>query len=138
MIFVDTNVVSETMRARPSGAIDAWVDRNGDKLFISTVVLAEIRFGIERVRPDERSPRWSIVLKRWREQLVDRVAAFDEDSADAYGLIMGDAHLRGRAVAPVDGMIAAIALRHGAALATRNARHFEGLGLRLHDPWAAE
>jgi predicted nucleic acid-binding protein len=135
MIFLDTNVISETMRPRPDPVVFGWLEHNSTRLSASTVVLAEVRFGIMRVAERQRSPRWSMALEAWKDQLKGRIHAFDSACADLYGDIMGRAHLAGRPMQPLDGMIAAIALRHGAALATRNTKHFEGLGLRLMNPF---
>jgi predicted nucleic acid-binding protein len=135
MIFLDTNVISETMRPRPDGTVLRWIENNGPSLHISTIVLAEILFGINKVRASERSGRWQEVIARWRSQLGRRIHAFDEDSADVYGQFMGEAKLRGGPIDIADGMIAAIALRHNAALATRNTTHFQIPGLKLVNPW---
>jgi predicted nucleic acid-binding protein len=135
MIFIDTNVISETMRPKPEGTVLRWVENNGPSLHISTVVLAEILFGINKVRPSERSGRWQEIIVRWRRQLGRRIQPFDEESADVYAQFMGEAKLRGYPIDTTDGMIAAIALRHNAALATRNTAHFDIPGLKLINPW---
>jgi predicted nucleic acid-binding protein len=135
MIFLDTNVISETMRPRPDGTVLHWIENNGPSLHFSTIVLAEILFGINKVRASERSGRWQEVITRWRSQLGRRIQPFDEESADIYGQIMGEAKLRGGSIDTADGMIAAIALRHNAALATRNTAHFQIPGLKLINPW---
>ncbi len=135
MIFLDTNVLSETMRPRPDPGVTAWIVRNGPDLKASTIAFAEIAYGIQRVRASERSPRWAIALDAWRQQLGPNVHPFDDESADIYGRIMGEAKLAGRPIEPVDGMIAATTLRHGAALATRNTAHFRIAGLTLVNPW---
>jgi predicted nucleic acid-binding protein len=137
MIFLDTNVISETMKPKPDRLVLHWIERNGPSLHLSTVVLAEILFGIHKIRSSGRPLRWKQAITRWRRQLNHRIAAFDADSADLYGQMMGAAKLRGATLDIADGMIAAIALRHKAALATRNTRHFEGLGLTIVDPWQA-
>jgi predicted nucleic acid-binding protein len=136
VIFLDTNVISETMRSRPSGNVEEWIVSARTGLHVSTVVLAELRFGIAKCPPAQRSPGWEPALESWRAYFGDRIHAFDEASAEVYGEIMGNAALAGRIVDAVDGMIAAVAIRHDAALATRNIRHFAGLPLKLIDPWA--
>jgi predicted nucleic acid-binding protein len=135
MIFLDTNVISETMRPRPDRSVLRWIENNGPLLTISTIVLAEILFGINKIRAPERSGRWEQVIARWRSQLGHRIHAFDEESADIYGPLMGKAKLLGTPIDTADGMIAAIALRHNAVLATRNTAHFQIPGLKLMNPW---
>jgi predicted nucleic acid-binding protein len=135
VIFLDANVVSDTMRPRPDANVAAWLSTYGGTLQLSTIVIAEICFGISRKTAEERSPRWMPALEGWVSRLQGRIHVFDEASAMIYGEIMGIACRNGRPLDVMDAMIAAIALRHGAALATRNTKHFEGLGIRLINPW---
>jgi predicted nucleic acid-binding protein len=136
MIFLDTNVVSEIMRPMPDTTVLTWLKRNEDQLALSTIAIAEISFGIESIRPEERSHRLEKTFKALRGRLNDRIYDFDEISALAYGDFCGRRKREGEAVAIADGMIAAIALRHKAQLATRNTRHFINSGLKLINPWS--
>jgi predicted nucleic acid-binding protein len=136
VIFLDTNVVSEVMRTTPDRTVTGWLKRNEPELVLSSVVIAEISYGIERVRAAERSPRLVHDFLSIRQRFASRIQTFDEESALIYGRIMGTAKLAGRPMMAADGMIAAIALRHDAPLATRNSSHFEVRDLRLIDPWA--
>ena len=135
MIFIDTNVVSEIMRPEPDSAAMTWLKRNEDALALSTIVIAEISFGIECIRPAERSHRLEQTFRSLRRRLDDRIFYFDEISALAYGDFCGRRKLNGEPVAITDGMIAAVSLRHKSSLATRNTKHFLHSGLRLINPW---
>ena len=55
MIFLDTNVISETLRKTPNPAVIAWLVRNDAELALPTVTIAEIAFGIGKIRPDQRA-----------------------------------------------------------------------------------
>jgi predicted nucleic acid-binding protein len=136
LIFVDTNVVSETVRIEPDQKVLNWLATHEQQLHLSSVVLAEVAFGIERIRPEERAKRLLGFVATLRERYQGRIANFDEDCAVIYGNIMGEAKRKGRVIATPDGMIAAITLRHNAALATRNISDFEILKLKTVDPWA--
>lgn len=136
MIFLDTNVVAEATRAKPHLKVMNWLIANDAELALSTVVIAEIAYGIERVRPDQRALRLDQALDALRERFAGRIYGFDVESALLYGRIMGRAKLKGRMMEVPDGMIAAIALRHGAVLATRNAGHFLIDGLTHINPWS--
>jgi predicted nucleic acid-binding protein len=135
LIFLDTNVISETLRPKPHEAVEAWLKRFDAELALSTIVIAEVAHGIRRIHPDQRARRWEENLLNWRQRLSGHIFPFTEDAALAYGEIMGDASRRGRTMSVPDGMIAAIARVHGGRLATRNIPHFEGCGLSLIDPW---
>ena len=123
------------MRPKPTPAVVDWLERNDSELALSAVVIGEISFGIERIRHEERAPRLAKTLLKLRKHYVGRIQAFDEESAEIYGEIMGVASRKGITVQAPDGMIAAITLHHRATLATRNVKDFEGMGVKLINPW---
>jgi predicted nucleic acid-binding protein len=135
LIFVDTNVVSETLRAAPNPAVIAWLTRNDAELALPTVTIAEIAFGIGKIRPDQRAARLEEGLASWRHRFADRIFPFTEAAALAYGDVMSTALRRGRPMSAPDGMIAAIARVNGGRLATRNLSDFETTGVTLLSPW---
>jgi predicted nucleic acid-binding protein len=135
LIFLDTNVVSEVMRARPDPKVVEWLAVHAVDLAISTILFAEISFGIAKIRPSERSPRLTKHLEEIQHAYSGRIHNFDLDAALIYGDIMGRSARAGQSVQVPDGMIAAIALRHGAAVATRNVKDFEALGVKVVNPW---
>ena len=136
MIFLDTNVVSETFRKRPDPGVIAWLVRFDAELALPTVTLAEIAYGIEKIRPDQRTARLEAGLNDWRRRFADRIFGLTEEAAMAYGAIMGQAARSGRSMSAPDGMIAAIARVNGGRLATRTLADFEGTGIEAVSPWA--
>ena len=136
MIFLDTNVISETLKKAPDEAVVAWLVRHDAELALPTVTIAEIAFGIQKIRPDQRAERLEQGLSDWRRRFADRIFGLTEEAALAYGEIMGTAARQGRAMSAPDGMIAAIARVNGGRLATRNLTDFETTGLDLTSPWA--
>lgn len=137
MIFLDTNVVSETLRKSPSPEVLAWLVGHDSELALPTVTIAEIAFGIAKIRPDLRADRLYDGLASWRNRFSDRIFGLTEAAALAYGDIMGDASRQGRMMSAQDGMIAAITKVNGGRLATRNLADFQVSGLELVCPWAS-
>jgi predicted nucleic acid-binding protein len=135
VIFVDTNVVSETLRLKPNEAVLAWLARHDAELALSSIVIAELAFGIENIRPDQRALRLAAGLDEWQRRFAGRIFAFTEESALVYGQIMGTATRIGRPMSAQDGMIAAIALAHASPLATRNGSDFATAGISIINPW---
>lgn len=135
MIFLDTNVVSESLRKTPDPAVMAWLVRHDAEISLPTVTIAEVAFGIHKIRPDERADRLERGLAGWRHRFAGRIFALTEEAALAYGEIMGDAKRRGHGMSAPDGMIAAIARINGGRLATRNISDFATTGLTLLSPW---
>lgn len=135
MIFVDTNVVSETLRQSPNPAVIDWLVRYDAELALPTVTIAEIAFGIQKIQPDQRARRLAQGLSDWRRRFADRIFGLTEAAALTYGEIMGEASRRGIGMTAPDGMIAAIAWINGGRLATRNLAEFQTTGLELLNPW---
>jgi predicted nucleic acid-binding protein len=137
LIFLDTNVVSELVKPQPNAKVIAWLTKNDLSLALSTIVLAEITYGIEKIRPDERARRLEGFPSELQRRYAGRLHNFDQESALLYGVLMGHSRRQGRILSTADGMIAAIALRHNGALATRNVDDFVLPNLIVHNPWTA-
>jgi predicted nucleic acid-binding protein len=135
LIFLDTNVVSETLKNTPDEAVIAWLTRHDAELVLPTVTIGEIAYGIQKIRPDERAARLEKGLSDWRRRFADRIFGLTEEAALAYGDVMGASRRQGREMSAPDGMIAAIARVNGGRLATRNLTDFQTTGLELISPW---
>ena len=137
MIFLDTNVISEMMKKLPDAKVMAWVDQHkAAELFITTITIAEIEYGIN-ILP-EGNHKYSIETsfnKTVKDAFKHRIFSFDEPAAHLYGSIMSNRKKIGRPLSVLDGQIAAIALAHGAAIATRNIRDFVDCHLTLINPF---
>ncbi|KAA1184530.1 type II toxin-antitoxin system VapC family toxin [Rhizobium tropici] len=135
MIFLDANVMSETFRKLPDEAVISWLGRHDAEIALSTVTIAEIAFGIQKIMPDQRAARLEQKLSEWRHRFADRIFGLTEEAALDYGELMGAAKRQGRPMSTADGMIAAIARVNGGRLATRNLSDFRETGLDLISPW---
>jgi predicted nucleic acid-binding protein len=135
LIFLDTNVVSELVKPQPNAKVIAWLTKHDLSLALSTIVLAEITYGIEKIRPDERARRLEGFPVELQQRYTGRLYNFDQESALLYGVLMGHSRRQGRILSTADGMIAAIALRHNGELATRNVDDFVLPNLIVHNPW---
>lgn len=138
MIVLDTNVVSELMRRRPDEAVLAWVDREESRqLAITSVTAAELLHGVARLPRGARSLKLRLAVDALLvEDFAGRMLSFDGPAAVHYGELVAARERAGRPIAVADGQIAAICRLHGALLATRNVRDFEGTGIDVLDPWA--
>lgn len=137
MILIDTNVISEMMKLVPGKIVLEWIDRQEvTELFISTITLAEISYGLNAL-PDgkRRESLEGAFTKAILESFTGRILAFDELAAYQYGKIMGHRKKLGKALGILDGQIAAIATVHNAKVATRNVCDFVHCGLQLINPF---
>jgi toxin FitB len=139
MIILDTNVVSEIMRFVSNGTVVAWLDRQTEaSIWITSVTVLEVRIGIEILTPGRRQADLSQDFQRFLESFIQgRVVAFDASAARAAAKLTADRRRVGRPGDTHDTMIAGIVLAAGAALVTRNIRHFDDLSITLIDPWTA-
>jgi predicted nucleic acid-binding protein len=137
MILLDTNVVSELYKPTPNASVVTWLDvEPSDLLYLCAPVLAELRFGMERLETGRRKEALRTAIGRLENELYyGRILPFDVTCAAAYGRLAAARQRTGRKVQQMDALIAAIAVANGAALATRNVEHFQGLGLELINPF---
>jgi toxin FitB len=136
LILLDTNIISEAMRPQGDPAVLAWLDAQAvETLYLSTITLAELRFGIAALPGGQRRD----VLARELAQRIlpifeGRILPFDREAADAYGDLRARARAAGRAISTADGFIAGIAAAHGFIVASRDMGPFEAAGLQVVAP----
>jgi predicted nucleic acid-binding protein len=137
MILLDTNVISEPLRTAANANVLAWIDAQIiETLYLSTISLAELRFGIAALPEGRRRDALHLGLEqRILPLFAGRILAFDEPASQSYATLRARARVAGQAVAPADGYIAAIAATHGFAVATRDTSPFEASGLAVINPW---
>ncbi len=138
MILIDTNVVSEPLRADPEPRVVAWLDAPPlETLFLSVITVAELRYGVARLPAGRRH---NTLRERLETQVLPaftgRVLSFDLPATQAYADLMARANAAGHAIGVADGFIAAIATVNGMAVATRDTIPFAALGVAVMDPWA--
>jgi predicted nucleic acid-binding protein len=137
MIVLDTNVFSETVKPRPSGAVLRWLARqDGVSVFTTAITQAEVLRGIEEMPTGKRRTRISMVIERiFTEEFQPRILPFDEKAARTLAKIVPAREAAGRPISQFDAMIAAIARSCHAAVATRNAEDFSLCGIAVVNPW---
>ena len=137
MILLDTNVVSEPLRLTGDVAVLNWIDAQIiETLYLSTISLAELRFGIAALAPGKRRDTLHTSLEqRILPLFVGRILPFDAAASEAYAVLRARARAQGRAIAPSDGYIAATAASHGLIVATRVTGPFEAAGLTVMNHW---
>ncbi|MEZ5577048.1 MAG: type II toxin-antitoxin system VapC family toxin [Candidatus Competibacteraceae bacterium] len=138
MIVLDTNVVSEAMKAAPNPAVLAWLDEQAaETLYLSSVTLAELLFGIGVLPAGRRKEALTQMLDGLLALFEDRVLAFDTAAARRYADLAVTARAAGKGFPTPDGYIAAIAKARGFTVATRDVAPFKAVGLNVINPWEA-
>jgi len=138
MIILDTNVMSESTRLKPSAIVREWFEaQDRGQLYVTTISQAEALFGLV-IMPlgQKRSELQMTMTATFNIDYRGRILPFDSAAAIEFADIVAARRRAGKPMDNMDAQIAAIARAHGAALATRDVADFEGCGIALINPWA--
>ena len=135
--LLDTNVVSEWVRPRPDPGVITWMaEVDEDRVFLSVVSLAELRYGIAKMPAGVRRDR----LDSWLGEEVllrfeSRILPIDASIANMWGQVLARSQALGRTIGILDGFLAATAEKHQLTMVTRNVADFFVLGHSVLNPW---
>ncbi|WBB46753.1 type II toxin-antitoxin system VapC family toxin [Verrucosispora sp. WMMA2044] len=136
MIVLDTNVVSELMRAEPAPVVLAWLQQSSSTgLYTTAVTVAEIRYGIARLPEGQRRESLHQAASEIFAAFPRQVLPFDLAAAGAYADVVAVREKLGHPIDGFDAQIAAICRVQAATLATRNTKDFTDTGINVVDPW---
>jgi predicted nucleic acid-binding protein len=138
MIVLDTNVISEAMKPEPNPAVRIWLnDQSAETLYLSSVTLAELLFGIGVLPAGKRKDMLAKALDGLMGLFRDRFLPFDIDAARHYAQLAVSARTGGRGFPTPDGYIAAIAASRRFIVASRDTAPYEAAGVAVVNPWEA-
>jgi toxin FitB len=135
--LLDTNILSEIRRPKPEPKILAFIAaRPLDELYVSTVTLAELRFGIERLEASTRRDE----LNHWlthtiRPMFHQRILPVTEDILFRWRVLMEEGRKSGHTYSQPDLIIAATALHYAFTVVTRDRADFDKAGVMVINPW---
>lgn len=132
--LLDTNVVSEMTKSRPSPLVVAFLSRTAD-LWLASLVVHELEFGLQLAPAGHRRDRLRTGISRFLSAYSYRILHLDRTSAEWAARFRADAVRAGRPPDLVDILIAGIAKAHDLAVVTRNVRDFEHLDIDVINPW---
>ncbi|WP_228894779.1 type II toxin-antitoxin system VapC family toxin [Pseudoduganella aquatica] len=137
MIILDTNVISEAMKAAPHPAVQAWLNNQAaETLYLSSVTLAELLFGIHSLPAGKRQDLLTRALDALLGLFKGRILPFDTDAARHYAELAVAAKAAGHGFPMPDSYIAAIADSRKFIVASRDTAPYEAAGLTVVNPWA--
>lgn len=137
--LLDTNVISELVKAKPEARVTNWIDATDETLlYLSVLTLGEIRKGIASLPHSARRA----ALEAWLDhdlmlRFSDRILPIDQQVADRWGRMAGSAAARKSPLPVIDGLFAATAQQHDLIFVTRNTRDIAATGVQAFDPWTA-
>jgi predicted nucleic acid-binding protein len=137
--LLDTNCVSELVRAKPEPNVLEWMEAADETLlYLSVLTLGEIRKGIALLPQSRRRTH----LETWLElelqaRFAGRILSVDASIADRWGLLAAEAKREGRSLSAIDGLLAATAIHHNLTIVTRNVIDFANAQVPIMNPWEA-
>jgi len=137
VIVLDTNVVSELMKAAPDESVRDWIAaRPATSLYTTSITQAEILHGIALIPSGKRRDALEAAAEAmFRDDFAGRILPFGSDAARPYARIAAERRRAGRPISHFDAQIAAIARSTGATVATRDAAGYDGCGVDVINPW---
>ena len=133
--LIDTDLLSVLERKQVPPKLANWIQDNEADIFLSVVSFAELQFGLDRA-PATHKAGLAAWLAEIRRKLAPATEELTEPVLVRWKELLADLKVKNRTMTCEDSLIAATALFHGHAVATRNKRHFEPAGVQIVDPLA--
>ena len=136
--LLDTCILSEPFKRQPNPHVIAWL-RSVEQvcLYTPSVVLGEMRKGVEMMPASVRRGMLEKWLADYLRFYADNIMAFDAEVAMTWGKLVGRLRLEGVSLPVIDSQIAATAIHHGMTLVTRNVRDMQATGVEVLNPFPA-
>lgn len=135
--LLDTCVISEVIKPRPSRRVISWLKKQDENsLYISVLTLGEIHKGIEKIGDAARKKKLHLwVENNLLDRFSGRILQIDSRVATVWGQVQGKAELEGQAMPAIDGLIAATGLAYDMVVVTRNTSDMRASKVALFNPW---
>lgn len=133
--LLDTNILSETTKPQCDEGVRAFLDALPNA-YISVLSIHEIAYGLERLPKGRRRTSLTQAIEGLLGTFSETILPVAQPEARAAGALRAASQAQGHSVDTVDGLIAGTALVHGLTIVTRNEKHFNGLGVLVHNPWS--
>jgi predicted nucleic acid-binding protein len=135
--LLDTCVISEIIKPRPSPNVMAWMQEgNENEFYISVLSFGELKKGIEKVVDVEKKRKLQLwVVHDLKQRFNNRIISINLEISVCWGAIQGNAEKKGKSMPVIDGLIAATGLVSHCIVVTRNITDMEASGAELLNPW---
>ena len=135
--LLDTNVISELTKKSPDPGVIKFLSEH-DNLWLSTIVIHELEFGLQVLPEGNRRYSLQVVLTEFIAEHQDRILPVDRKEAEWAARLRSQARRSGRVLHLGDSLIAGTARAHNLSVATRNTEDFAGLDIEVRNPWETQ
>ena len=138
--LIDTCILSEMIKARPSEKVIEWVSsKSEENFYLSVLTVGEIQKGISKLADSKKKEK----LQSWitidlKDRFTGRILDIDLEVAQKWGEMQGNAEKKGQVMPAIDALIAATAVCYGLTVVTRNIQDMQHSGARLFNPWEGD
>ena len=133
--LVDTNVLSERTKRKPSQVVLSWLEDRASEIYTSSHVIGELQAGISALAEGARKRALQQWLNRLIEAMGGRILNFNTTVATVWGLQEAEFAEKGCPMPMPDSFIAATARRHNLTIATRNISDYHRPGIQVINPF---
>ncbi len=134
--LVDTNLWSEGTKNEPDERVITWMRDHESVLYISTISIGELKYGIERLEDGRRKRAYQSWLTGLTQRMKGRILNYNTSAANVWGQLQAKCEIQGITLPSLDSQIAAIAIRHGLIIASRNESDFRHTGVKVINPFS--
>ena len=136
MYLLDTNVLSDSLRLRQYPELANWLSKqNAAELYISSISLAEISYGVHRLVDGKRKKELQADLLRLQQRFTNNIIPVDANIALTYGKHQAEQVNQGFNDHPFDSLLIATAKQHKLSVVTRNLKHYKDRGVVVINPY---
>ncbi len=133
--IVDTNVISEAIKADPNPVVLVWLEQNSRSLYLTSITIEELRFGALMLPKGKKRKALEAWIDSLSADFSQKILSFDTPATEICAGFHEKAISSGKTPSIEDLMIASIAKREGLCIATRNVKDFEYLDIELVNPF---
>ncbi|MCA1636913.1 MAG: type II toxin-antitoxin system VapC family toxin [Acidobacteria bacterium] len=137
MFLLDTCIISEPKKKRPSKRVLEWLDAQDEsKLYLSVLTVGEIRKGIAKLESSRKKAELEKWLEKLRMRFSRRILPLSEKTFLVWGKMYGEFERKGVVRPAFDSLLEATALENDMIFVTRNVKNFHHSQVTILNPWA--
>ncbi len=133
--LVDTNIWSEALKKNPNPRVVEWLRMHEASLYVSTITIGELKYGISRLADGKRKTAFQKWLSAFTDRMKGRVVSYNTSVAIVWGQMQAKCEAAGIRLTSLDSLLEATAIRYSLTLVTRNEKDFRHTHAKVENPF---